>query len=307
MGIDVSLAYLDVAVEPEGPGWRVANAPGAVLQLVQDLVLLRPSGVVLEATGGIERPVAAALREGGLPVAVVNPRQVRDFARATGKLAKTDRIDAEVLSRFARAVRPPVRQASDAGQQELADLEARRRQLREMITAERNRLRTAPPGIAVGIREHVDLLEKQMGQVDEQIAALLRSNAEWHSKEQLLRSAPGVGPVLSGTLVAALPELGRLDRRQIAALVGVAPFNCDSGSLRGRRVIWGGRAPVRTILFMATLVATRYNPVIRSFYERLRAAGKRPKVAIVACMRKLITILNAMLKANKPWAGQAVG
>ncbi len=258
--------------------------------------------IVLEATGGWEVALAGALATAGLPVAVVNPRQVRDFARSTGTLAKTDRLDAQLLAQFADAVRPEPRPLPDAQAQELTALLQRRRQLVEMLTAEKNRLTFAARRIRPQLQAHIEWLHKQLAQFDDDLRQLVRASPLWREKDDLLRSAPGVGPVLSTTLLAALPELGRLTRQQIAALVGVAPLNRDSGTLRGRRTVWGGRAHVRAVLYMSTLVATRHNPVVAAFYRRLRAAGKAPKLALTACMRKLLTILNAMLKHHTRWA-----
>ena len=257
--------------------------------------------IVVEATGGWESRVAAALAAASLPVAVINPRQARAFARATGHLAKTDRLDAQVLARFAEAVRPTPRPLPDEAAQELAALLTRRRQLVDMLTAEKNRLGQARGQVRAQIRTHITWLERQITARDTDISTLIRQSPVWRERDDLLQSAPGVGPVFSTTLVAELPELGTLSRQQIAALVGVAPLNQDSGTLRGRRTCWGGRAAVRTVLYMATLVATRCNPVIRACYARLVAAGKAKKVALVACMRKLLTILNAMLKHHRPW------
>lgn len=300
-GIDVAKAQLDIAVRPTAQGWSVPNEEEGIGQLVSRLQELSPTLVVLEATGGWELSVVAALAAAGLPVAVVNPRQVRDFAKATGKLAKTARIDAQVLAHFAEAVHPTLRPLPNAQAQELAALLARRRQVIEMLTAEKNRWGMARPSVRPGIQEHIAWLESTLADLDEHLGRTLRESPVWREKEDLLRSVPGVGPVLSLTLLAELPELGALGRRQIAALVGVAPLNRDSGTLRGKRTVWGGRAPVRAALYMATLVATRFNPVIRAFYQRLCAAGKPKKVALTACMHKLLTILNAMLKHSTPW------
>jgi transposase len=255
----------------------------------------------MEATGGLELPIVAALGTAGLPVVVVNPRQVRDFAKATGKLAKTDVLDAEVLALFAERVRPTPRPLPDVEAEALSALLARRRQLIAMLTAERNRLSRALLSMRPGIEEHIAWLEERVRALDEELSHSLRQSPLWRERENLLRSVPGVGPVLTITLLAELPELGALNRKQIAALVGVAPLNRDSGVLRGKRSVWGGRAPVRAALYMSALVATRFNPVIRSFYEHLRAAGKAKKLAITPCMRKLITILNAMLKHRTSW------
>lgn len=304
IGVDVSRDWLDVAFDSEGAVCRLANDTIGIPELARRLEDVAVERVVLEATGGFEKSLKNALQAAGIPVSVVNPRQARDFARASGRLAKTDRIDAQVLSEFGRALQPPLSRASDPEQEELRALAARRRQLTGMISAEKNRLSTSAPTIAPDIQEHIELLEKQLRRVDQETANLLKSNAAWRRSEKLLRSVPGIGPVVASTLIADLPELGTLDRRRIASLVGVAPFSCDSGTLRGRRMVWGGRAPIRSALYMAALVATRYNPVIRIFYQRLRDAGKSPKVAIVACMRKLLTIINAMAHAGTMWTPQ---
>ena len=301
VGIDVSKGYLDIAVRPTGQQWRVSNTEEGLGQLVERLHGLSPSLVVLEATGSLEVPVAAALGTGGLPVAVVNPRQVRDFARATGKLAKTDRLDSQLLALFADRVRPAPRPLPDPQTRELNALLARRRQIVVMLVTEQNRLGTALPSVRPGIQEHIAWLEGKLGELNDGMGKLLRESPLWREKENLLRGVPGVGPVLTLTLLAELPELGTLGRRQVAALVGVAPLNRDSGTLRGKRTVWGGRAKVRAALYMAALVATRFNPVIRAFYQKLLAAGKPKKVALTACMRKLLTILNAMLKYHTPW------
>ena len=301
VGIDVSKDYLDVAVRPTGQQWRMGNTEEGRDQLVERLQGLAPALVVLEATGSLEVPVAAALGTADLPVAVVNPRQVRDFARATGKLAKTDKLDAQVLALFAERVRPVPRPLPNLQSRELSALLARRRQLVAMLTTERNRLGSALPNVHPGIQEHIAWLEGKLGDLSDGMSQLLQGSPLWRETEDLLRGVPGVGPVLSTTLLAELPELGTLDRRQIAALVGVAPLNRDSGTLRGKRTVWGGRAKVRAVLYMAALVAARFNPVIRAFYQRLLAAGKPKKVALIACMRKLLTILNAILKHRTPW------
>src|SRR6267143_1746268 len=302
VGIDVSKQQLDVAVRPRDETWTVAHDEAGLSALVVRLRALAPTLIVLEATGGLEVALAGALATAGLPVAVVNPRQVRDFARSTGTLAKTDRLDAQLLAQFADAVRPDPRPLPDAQAQELTALLQRRRQLVEMLTAEKNRLTFAARRIRPQLQAHIEWLHKQLAQFDDDLRQLVRASPLWREKDDLLRSAPGVGPVLSTTLLAALPELGRLTRQQIAALVGVAPLNRDSGTLRGRRTVWGGRAHVRAVLYMSTLVATRHNPVVAAFYRRLRAAGKAPKLALTACMRKLLTILNAMLKHHTRWA-----
>ena len=301
VGIDVAKATLDVAVHPTADRWTAAHTEREVAGLVIRLTALHPALVVLEATGGLEGPLAGALATAGLPVVVVNPRHVRDFAKATGTLAKTDALDAAVLAHFAAAVRPTPRPLPDAATQTLAALVTRRRQLVEMLTAERNRLGSAPRTLRAEIQAHITWLQRRLGRLDDDLNQAIRTSPVWRVQDDLLQSVPGVGPVLSATLLASLPELGRLDRKAIAALVGVAPLNRDSGTLRGRRMVWGGRAAVRAVLYMGTLVAVRHNPILRAFYQRLRAAGKLPKVALTACMRKLLTILNAMLKHQRPW------
>jgi transposase len=301
VGIDVAKARLDVAVRPDGAAWAAPNDEAGIDEVVARLRALAPTLVVLEATGGLEVPLAAALATAGLPVAVVNPRQVRDFAKAIGQLAKSDALDAQVLARFAEAIRPPVRPVPDAQAQTLSALLARRRQVLAMSVAEQQRLGTALPAVRPRIERHVAWLREELADVDAELARAVRDSPVWRERDELLRSVPGVGPVLATTLLADLPELGRLDRKAIAALVGVAPLACESGLLRGRRVVWGGRARVRAALYMGTLVAVRHNPVIRPFYERLLAAGKPTKVALTACMHKLLTVLNAILRRREPW------
>lgn len=300
-GIDVAKASMEIAVYSSEQHWSFSNDDEGIDQAVGCLRNLEPTLVVVEATGGIEAPLAAALAAAGLPVAVVNPRQVRDFAKASGRLAKTDAIDAQVLAHFAQAIHPPVRPLADEQVRELAAMVARRRQLKQMVTAEGNRLPRAPKSVGKRIQAHITWLQQELAQIDSDLDRTIRESPVWREKAQLLRSVPGVGPVLSATLVADLPELGSLNRRQIAALVGVAPLNRDSGTFRGRRTVWGGRARIRAALYMATLAATRYNPAIEAFYRRLCDVGKPKKVAITACMRKLITMLNAMLKHRTPW------
>ena len=309
VGVDVAKAHLDVAVRPTGAAWRVANDAPGIAALVERLVPQAPVTVVLEATGGYEAPAAAALAAAGLPVVVVNPRQVRDFARALGRLAKTDALDAAVLARFGETLRPDPRPLADATRAELAALLTRRRQLVEMLTAEKNRLSglgSAPAGALPSrarprLEEHVAWLQQALAELDRDLTATLRASPVWRERDAALRSVPGVGPVLSATLLAELPELGHLRRQALAALVGVAPLNRDSGTRRGRRSIWGGRAQVRSVLYMAAVSAIRHNPAIRATYQRLRAAGKLPKVALTACMRKLLTILNALLRDGTVW------
>jgi transposase len=298
VGIDVAEDSLTVAVRPGGSSSVVPNTPRGRRELVRKLRKLGPTLVILEATGGLEREVARSLAQAGIPFRVVNPRQVRDFAKATGRLAKTDRIDAQVLAHFAQAVQPEPCSLQDEKIQQLAALLVRRRQLVKMLTAERNRLRRAPVHLQSGIEEHIVWLEGKLRELEGRIAGLYR----FHEKGKLLESVPGVGPVTSATLVAFLPELGELSGKEIAALVGVAPFNRDSGKLRGRRAVWGGRGQVRAALYMATVTAVQYNPVLRAFYQRLLAAGKPTKVALVACMRKLLVILNAMVRDDAGWS-----
>ena len=301
VGIDVSKAQLEVAVRPSGARWAVSNDGAGITKLVEQLQALRPTLIVLEATGGLEVAGAAALAAGGLLAAVVNPRQVRDFAKAAGHLAKTDRLDADVLAHFGEALRPTPRPLPDGQLQQLQGWLARRRQLVEMQTAESNRQERAPAAVRRQIARHLRWLDTEIRKIDEELESGLRASPVWRVNEELLRTTPGVGPGTAHTMLLQLPELGRLDRRKIAALVGVAPFNDDSGRHHGVRRIRGGRAPVRTMLYMATLAAVRHNPIIRAYYERLTGAGKKHKVALTACMRKLLTILNAMLKHQQPW------
>jgi transposase len=302
VGIDVSKERLDVCSLPDGGTFSVANDRAGIDELLARLLEgVRPELVVLEATGKYERPAAVAVAAAGIAVAVVNPRQARDFAKAAGRLAKTDRIDAEVLARFAGAVGPRPSVLPDEEARVLQDILLRRRQLLEMMVAEKNRLQMASEAVARRIAAHVRWLEKELSRVDRELDEAVRESETWRANEELLRSVPGVGPVLARTLLAELPELGTLPRRRLCALVGVAPFNRDSGTFRGKRQVWGGRAPVRAALYMGALVATRHNPLIREFYERLLAAGKPKKVALVACMRKLLSILNAVMRDRVPW------
>ena len=301
-GIDVSAAHLDMAVLPSGEERRFTNDGEGIKTLTDHLAGMGSVLVVLEATGGMELPVVGELAVAGVELVVVNPRQVRDFARATGKLAKTDALDAQMLARFGEAVKPAVRPLPDATLMELRGLATRRHQLMKMLTAERNRLRTAPQRVQPQIKEHILWLKRQIKDLDKDLHDSIRSTPLWRAQENLLRSVPGVGPVVSSILLAKLPELGALNRYQIGALVGVAPLNRDSGAVRGKRKIWGGRAPVRAALYIAALVATRCNPVIKTFYERLLQAGKPKKVALTACMRKLLTILNVMVRDQCPWS-----
>jgi transposase len=301
VGIDVSKAALDVGVLPLAQFWTTPNDEAGCRGLAERLQTLSPTLIVLEATGGFETLAAATLAAAGLPVVVVNPRQVRDFAKATGTLAKTDRLDARVLALFAQQVRPAVRPLKDAQSRALDALFTRRRQIVEMLTMERNRLDLAAAPVRKDLKAHIVWLVKRLKDVDRELKGLIEHSPVWREKDDLLQSAPGIGPVASVALLAQLPELGTLNRRQIGALAGIVPFNNDSGKFKGQRHVWGGRAVVRAVLYMATLAAIRCNPSIKAFYQRLRAAGKKPKVAIVACMRKLLTILNAMLKTKTPW------
>lgn len=308
VGIDVAKAELVVATRPSGERWTVENEERGVRTLVDRLRRDGATLIVLEATGGYELLCVAALAAASLPVVVANPRQVRDFARATGQLAKTDRIDADILALFAERVRPEVRALPDADAQELEALLARRRQLLEMLQAERNRLgqvfgRGKTP-VKKSLKAHIAYLERELRMTDTDLGEMVRRSPAWRERDDLLQSVPGVGPVLSLTLLADLPELGRLSRREIAKLVGVAPLSRDSGTLRGRRFVQGGRASVRAVLYMAALVATKRNAVIRAFYARLLAAGKPKKLALVACMRKLLTILNTMVRTGQRWSAE---
>jgi len=302
VGIDVSKEVLDVSVYPGGSTRRVEHTPVGTSALAVELTSLKPAVVVVEATGGLEVSLVAALASAELPVTVVNPRQVRDFARATGQLAKTDKLDAQVLARFGAVVQPPVRPLPDAARLELRALVTRRQQLLEMITAEKNRMRRTTPGVQHRIEVNVQWLKEQLKELDRDQGEFLRSSQLWQEEAKLLQSVPGVGPIVTATLIARLPELGSMNRKEVAALVGVAPFSRDSGTLRGKRTVWGGRGPLRTALYMATLVATRHNPVLRAFYQRLCAAGKPKKVALTACLRKLLVTLNQMIKQNQMWS-----
>jgi transposase len=304
IGIDVSKATLDIASLPDGESWTVTNDEHGLAELLPRLVALTPSLVVLEATGGFEMLAALTLAKAGLPIAVVNPRQGRDFAKAMGQLAKTDALDAGMLADFAQRVRPEPRPLPDDAAQLLDSLLTRRRQIVEMLTAEKNRLGFARGPVKRDISQHIRWLEKRLTDVDGDLQDAVAASPLYQAKSDLLRSVPGVGPVTALTLLATLPELGHLSRHQIAALVGVAPMNRDSGTMRGKRMVWGGRAPVRAVLYMAALVGLKHNAVLRVFYERLRAAGKPFKVAATACMRKLLTILNAMLHQNRRWDPQ---
>jgi transposase len=302
VGLDVAKARLDIAVRPSGEQWASATDAVSLEDLVGRLHARQPELTVLEATGGREGATVAALAAAGLPVAVVNPRQVRDFARAIGQLAKTDALDAQLLAHFAQVIHPTPRPLPDVQAQEWAALLARRRQLIQMQTAERQRLDTALAAVRPHIRRHLAWLEAELADLDCTLSRRAQASPVWREREQLLRSVPGIGPTTALTLLAELPELGQLDRKALAALVGVAPLSCESGAWRGRRSVWGGRARVRTVLYMAALVASRHNPTIAAFYARLCRAGKPKKVALVACMHKLLTILNALVRQGTPWS-----
>ena len=302
VGIDVSKEWLDVAVRPTGIAWRAAQDEAGIEELVQQLSDLHPQLVVLEATGGYQTLLVTALGSAAIPVAVVNPRQVRDFARSQGKLAKTDRLDAATIAQFGEVSNIVAQPLVPADARELEALVARRRQLVQMKVAEQLRRQRAMPVVRQRIDRVLAVLQSELEDIDKDLAARLRASPLWREREDLLRSVPGVGPALTISLLAGLPELGSLTRKQVAALVGVAPLSRDSGKFRGQRTCWGGRANVRTALYMPTLVAVRHNPVLRAFYESLLSVGKPKKVALTACMRKLLTILNAMLKHQSPWS-----
>jgi len=302
IGVDVSKDRLDVHVVPGNEAFSVARDAEGVEQLTKRLAGLSAALIVLEATGGFEQVVAASLVAAVLPVVVVNPRQIRDFARALGRLAKTDRIDAEVIALFAERVRPPVRPVPDEQARLLDELVTRRRQVLEMMVAEGNRLKqTSIKRLQKRIERHRKVLQEELTEIERDLDDNIRGTPAWRETDELLQSVPGIGPAVARTLIAELPELGTLDRRKIAALVGVAPFNRDSGAWRGKRMVGGGRSGVRAALYMSALVATRYNNTIKAFYRRLRDAGKPKKVALVACMRKLLTILNAIVRNKTPW------
>jgi transposase len=302
IGIDVAKAQLDVAFRPEGKHLQVGNDPRGIARLLRIIERSQPALVVLEASGGYEAPLFERLSAKQIPVALLNPRHVRQFARASGRLAKTDGIDAEVLAHFAEVMKPEPRRLADADTRKLRILVARRYQLIQMMTAELNRQSHSLATLREGFAATIRCFKKQIANIDKQLMALIQAVPELRTKAELLRSTPGIGAVASSTLLARLPELGTLDRKKIAALVGVAPFNRDSGKLKGKRVIWGGRSDVRAVLYMSALVAIRRNPLLRDFYQRLRRAGKTPKLALTACMRKLIIMLNALIRHQTPWA-----
>lgn len=301
IGIDVAQAELVVACLPSAEQWAVPNDDAGRAALTQRLTPLAPTLIVLEATGGLEIPAVAALSTAALPVVVVNARQVRDFARALGRLAKTDAIDAAVLALFAERMRPEQRPLPDAEARALAALLTRRRQLIEMLVAEQHRLARAEPAIVADVRAHIAWLRKRLARVDEDLTRAIKASPVWRAKDDLLQSMPAIGHVVALTMIADLPELGQLNRRQVSALVGVAPLNRDSGVMRGKRLVWGGRASVRTALYMAAMCAIRYNPVIRAHYQQLVARGKPRKVALVACMRKILVTLNTMARTGTRW------
>lgn len=310
IGIDVAKAELVVGAHPTGARWTVANDERGIRTLVERLRREAPELIVLEATGGYELLCVAGLAAAGLPVVVANPRQVRDFAKATGQLAKTDRIDADILALFAERVRPAVRPLPDGDTQELDALLSRRRQLLDMLGAERNRMGQVfgkgKQRVKKSLKAHITYLERELRIADTDLGDMVRHSPVWRERDDLLQSVPGVGPVLSLTLLADLPELGRLSRREIAKLVGIAPLSRDSGTMRGRRFVQGGRAGVRAVLYMGALVATKRNVIIRAFYQRLLAAGKPKKLALVACMRKLLTILNSIVRTGQRWSPDRV-
>ena len=302
VGIDVSKDQLDIAIRPGEARFRESNNDSGIQALIVRLLSCEPQLILLEATGGYEILAAASLRQAGLPAHVINPRQVRDFARSSGRLAKTDKIDAAILAHFAEALKPDLRPWPDEQQQELAALMSRRRQLVEMLVMEKNRLAmTYSPRVRKSLQTNLQSLKEQLKELEQDLDDFIRQSPIWLKKAQLLQSVPGIGPLTCQSLLAWLPELGTLNRKKIAALVGLAPFNRDSGQMRGKRTIWGGRARLRPPLYMATLAACRVNPAIRAFYLRLVAAGKSKKLALTACMRKLLTILNAILKQQQPW------
>ncbi len=306
VGVDVAKSTLDVAVTDSGEVRQFANDDEGIGEAVDYVAALKPAAIILEATGSLEMPLAAALQAGRLPVVVVNPRQVRDFARATGALAKTDSIDARILALFGARVKPEIRPLPDAKARKMRSLLTRRRQIVEMLTAEHNRLGRAGEDVRAGIEGHIRWLQEALLEINDDLDHRIRHSPAWLEKSSLLKSVPGVGKVVSSTLLIELPELGSLNRRQIAALVGVAPLNRDSGTMRGRRTVWGGRARLRASLYMAALVASRCNPVIADFYQRLVDAGKAKKVALTACMRKLLTILNAMMRTMSAWQPETI-
>src|SRR5512139_760239 len=301
VGIDVSKAWLDVAVHEQAEVWRMANEEAGIGKLVERLKAWRPKRIVVEPTGGFEILLVAELAQAGLPIVMVNAKRVRDFARATGQLAKTDKLDAKVLAHFAAAIQPPLRAMQTEQEEQLTARMTRRRQILDMLTVEKNRLVTLRGAMRTDIEAHLLWLSQRLKDLDQEITAFVHSSPIWKEKDTLLQSVPGVGPVPSATLLGMLPELGQLNRQQIAALVGVAPVNTDSGRKQGKRRVYGGRADVRSVLYMAALAATKFNPKIQAFYQSLLKRGKQKKVALTACMRKLLVILNAMLRTGQSW------
>jgi transposase len=304
IGIDVAKAQLDIAIGADGEAWSVTNDDAGIATLLEDLRSRNCGLVVLEATGGFEIPAVSALAAAGIPLVVANPRQIRNFARATGQLAKTDRLDARILALFAERVRPDVRALPDDAARLLDALLTRRRQISGMIVAEHNRLGFAPASLRKSIEKHIRWLQRELDGVDGDLGKAIQASPVWRAKDALYRSVPGIGPVISRTLIADLPELGRLSHREIASLVGLAPLARDSGTMKGKRMIFGGRASVRRMLYMAAIVGVRHNPVVRKFYVRLREHGKPPKVALIACAHKMLTILNSMSRTGEPWRTQ---
>lgn len=306
VGIDISKDKLDIGVLPTSEKWTIPNEVDGLSELACRLSDLSPKLVVMEATGGLERPVRAVLEQAGLPCAVVNPRQIRDFAKSMGILAKTDSLDALALATFGEKMEPEARPGKDKQTQELEAIVTRRRQLVGILTGEKNRLgQVASAGMRTNIQDHISWIEKCLKDLDKDMRTRIKDMPEWREKGKIIQSVPGVGPVTLCALLALFPELGKLNRKQIAALAGLAPFNRDSGKFRGQRRIWGGRAPVRSALYMAALSAIRWNPVLKTFYNRLIEAGKKKKVAITACMRKLLIILNSMVRSGSMWQPQA--
>ena len=301
VGVDVSKEFLDVCLLPDGIQKRVPNDDSGCSELTTWFTNVSPARIVLESTGGLEMLAVGIWAAASLPVAIVNPRQVRNFAKACGLLAKTDTLDAKIIARFAQAIKPEIRPLKNEMCQTLTSLTARRRQLVEMLVAEKNRLNSASKTVRLGIETHIAWLTQQIDTIDKEASTFIQSSPAWKAKEEILTSVKGVGPITAAVLLAALPELGTIPRRQIGALVGVCPYNRDSGKYRGKRNIWGGRPAIRAALYMATLSATRFNPAIKAFYDRLMAAGKVHKVAMTACMRKLLSILNSMMKNSQKW------
>jgi transposase len=306
VGVDVAKDTLDVAVSNSHETHQFANDHEGIIQAIRHIASLQPAGIILEATGRLEMPLAAELQTKSLPVVIINPRQARDFARATGALAKTDAIDARILALFGLRIKPEVRTLPNKQAREMASLLTRRRQLMEMLIAERNRLSRTYKDVQSHIKDHIKWLEEALSDINNDLEHRIQNSPSWNEKDNLLRSVPGIGKVVSTTLLIELPELGTINRRKIAALVGVAPLNRDSGTLRGKRTVWGGRAAMRATLYMAALVATKRNPVIATFYRRLLDAGKVKKAALVACMRKLLTIVNAMMRTKTVWNSELI-